>query len=99
MARYTIRERAQADLIDIWRFTSRRWDLNQADSYYREIISALEAVAQEPSLGRPCDEIRHGYRRHNVGSHVVFYRLESGIPDVIRILHGRRDFRRHLPKS
>jgi toxin ParE1/3/4 len=97
--RYTIRERAQADLIEIWRYTARRWSVDQADVYYRDVMSSVEKVADEPTLGRACDEIRAGYYRHSIGSHVIFYRVMDGVVDIVRILHGRRDFRRHLPKT
>ncbi|TNE83044.1 MAG: type II toxin-antitoxin system RelE/ParE family toxin, partial [Gammaproteobacteria bacterium] len=46
-------------------------------------------------LGMCCDEIIPGYRRHPVGSHIIFYRTApSGCVQVIRILHKRM-----LPKS
>ncbi|MCL4716695.1 MAG: type II toxin-antitoxin system RelE/ParE family toxin [Hyphomonadaceae bacterium] len=63
------------------------------------MVAALEAVGAAPELGRACDDIRPGYRRHNVGAHVLFYRVMGDVADVVRILHQRRDFRRHLPKA
>jgi plasmid stabilization system protein ParE len=33
---------------------------------------------------------------HPVGSHVLFYRLTDDGIDVVRILHNRMDFERHL---
>lgn len=98
MSRYLLRERAEADLAEIWRFTARRWSVAQADKYYRNLVQAFEALAAEPTLGRSCEDIRANYRRYNVASHVVFYRIEDGYADIVRILHARRDFRRHLPR-
>lgn len=48
-------------------------------------------------IGRACDEVRTGYRRHAVGSHTLYYRLAGadGI-DVVRILHERMDVDRQL---
>lgn len=99
MSIYLLRERAEADLADIWRYTAQRWSVAQADKYYHELVEALGALASQPALGRPCDETRAGYRRHNVGSHVVFYLNAGDDVDVVRILHARRDFRRHLPSA
>jgi toxin ParE1/3/4 len=84
-------------MAEIWRFTARRWSKDQADRYYRGFVTAFEALAETPTLGRPCDEIRPGYRRYNVGAHVVFYFIEDGEVEIVRVLHARRDFRRHLP--
>lgn len=43
-----------------------------------------------------CDEIREGYRRYSIGSHMLFYMESPGGVDVIRILHQRMDPSRHL---
>ena len=40
-------------------------------------------------LGRVCDEIRPGLRRHEHGKHVLFYREERGGILISRILHQR----------
>jgi toxin ParE1/3/4 len=53
-------------------------------------------LAADPRLGRTCDEVRPGYRKYPVGSHVVFYRIARGGIDVARILHQRMDFERHF---
>lgn len=99
MNRFLLRKQAENDLADIWRFTERRWNVEQADRYFRRIIDALTQLAGRPDLGRRCDEIRDGYRRYNVGSHVIFFRMDGENVDVVRILHARRDFIRHLPKA
>ena len=53
-------------------------------------------VAADPRKGSACDDIRAGYRKFPVGSHVLFFReVDSGI-DIVRILHSRMDFARHL---
>ena len=99
MSGYALRPRAEADLADIWRYTAQQWSVDQADRYYRGIIAALQMLGEQPSLGRACDDIRPGYRRYNVAAHVVFYVLTGGVVDVVRILHARRDFQRHLPNA
>ena len=53
-------------------------------------------VTEDPRRGRPSNELRKGYRKYPAGSHMLFYRsIKSGI-DIVRILHGRMDFERHL---
>lgn len=67
----------------------------------RVIQHAVERLAANPLLGRPCEEIRSGYRRHGAGSHTVYYRTFSDddggvLIDVIRVLHKSMDVDRHL---
>jgi toxin ParE1/3/4 len=53
-------------------------------------------VAKDPEVGRACDDVRPGYRRYSVGSHVLFYRVSAAATVVVRILHQRMDVERHL---
>jgi toxin ParE1/3/4 len=87
---------AVRDLSSIWDFTAERWDARQAESYVTEIRAAIERVAADPERGRACDEIREGYRRYGIGSHLIFYVESAHGVDVIRILHQRMDPTRHL---
>ncbi len=96
MKRYRLSRLAEADLESIWAYSEANWGVDQAEAYVRDLQRAIEATAANPRLGRACDEIRSGYCKRTVGSHVVFYRLGAGIIDVIRILHQRMDFDRHL---
>jgi toxin ParE1/3/4 len=93
---YVLTPRARADLADIWRYTVQRWDRDQADRYLRELRRAIETIARGPSKGHRCDDIRAGYLRYPAGSHVVFFRMAGDGIVVVRILHQRMDFGRHL---
>jgi toxin ParE1/3/4 len=52
-------------------------------------------LADNPALGRSCDDIRPGLRRMESGQHVVFYREEAGGILISRILHQRMLPERH----
>jgi toxin ParE1/3/4 len=76
------------DLEQIWDYTRERWSGDQAEQYVREIQRAIERVVETPLIGRPCDGVRVGYRRHAVGSHTLYYRnVRNRLVDVVRILH------------
>jgi toxin ParE1/3/4 len=95
--RYVVSPRARADLEEIWDYTAERWGIDQAEIYVRLLQDAIETVADDPRKGRPCDDIRAGYRKYAAGSHMLFYRSAgAGGIDVVRILHGGMDFERHL---
>jgi len=96
MRRYVLRPRAQRDLDEIWNYSAATWGIEQAELYVREIWRVIEILADDPRLGRPCDDIRAGYRKYPSRSHLVFYRVVEGGIDVVRILHQRMDFDRHL---
>jgi toxin ParE1/3/4 len=91
-----ISPKAQADLDDIWSYTELKWNTTQAESYVRQIAEAFEVIAAEPRRGRDCGDIRPGYRKYLVGSHVIFFRVTAAYVEVVRILHAHMDFDRHL---
>lgn len=93
---YVLSPAAQADLEAIWTFGEARWGAARAELYIRDIQHAVETVAADPRRGRPCDEIRAGYFKFAVSAHMLFYRRRPGVIDVVRILHQRMDFDRHL---
>ena len=89
--------RAQTDLDDIWDYTQDRWALDQAETYTRQLWKDIAIVANRPSLGKECTEVRPGYRIYPSGSHVLFYRKTSEGINVVRILHEQMDYQRHIP--
>lgn len=93
--RYNISPLAEADLEDIWLYTAKRWSLEQAESYHATIITAFEGLVAGTKRGRSVD-IREGYFKYSVGSHLVFYRQSDVSIDIIRVLHQRMDVERHL---
>jgi toxin ParE1/3/4 len=96
VTQYVLSPLAQTDLDDIWDYSATNWGDDQTEDYARRIQTAIELVAVDPSRGRARDYIRPGHSSFAVGSHLLFYRrTESGI-DVVRILHQRMDFDRHL---
>lgn len=93
---YVLSPRAQVDVESIWNYTVAKWGPAQAELYIRGIKEALEVIAIEPQRGQPGDDIRKGYRKYRVGSHIVFYKSTPTYIDVVRILHQRMDYNRHL---
>ena len=96
MKHYRLTPAAQQDLSSIWDFTREHWDENQAEIYVSELRVAIERIAADPQRGRACDDIREGYLRYSIGSHLVFSIVRTDSVDVIRILHQRMDPTRHI---
>lgn len=93
---YVLSPLARSDLEDIWTFSRTQWGADQAEAYLRDIQRAMETAAANPKRGRPCNDIRPGYLKLSVGSPMLFYRRTGGDIDVVRILHQRMDYDRHL---
>ncbi|MCB1094687.1 MAG: type II toxin-antitoxin system RelE/ParE family toxin [Verrucomicrobiae bacterium] len=72
------------------------WGEEQAERYVRMISDDFAELACDPERGRPCDNIREGYRRRRVEHHVIFYRVVDVGVDIVRVLHEQMDFPRHL---
>ena len=92
MTGYILSPAARADLDSIWEYTAETWGLDQAERYIFDIRTACEALASGRKKGRSAEDIRTGYRKLAVGSHLLFFRVTGeGVIDVIRILHQRMD--------
>jgi toxin ParE1/3/4 len=87
VARFHFSRRAEADLFNIGLYTFRTWGEIQTDRYIRQLEDCCQLLAENPALGRPCDEIRPGLRCMKQGKHVVFYREKRGGILICRILH------------
>jgi toxin ParE1/3/4 len=83
------RPRAEADLIDIWRYIAQDSPAN-ADRMLDRISETLNRLAAVPFMGQARFDLAPGLRMFPVGNYLIFFRpIEGGI-DVIRVLHGKR---------
>ncbi|MEP7453226.1 type II toxin-antitoxin system RelE/ParE family toxin [Phyllobacterium sp. SB3] len=94
-AGYKLSPLAENDLENIWLYTFENWSAKQADTYHITIIESFSALAKARRTGCPVD-IREGYFKHAVGSHVIYYKLLDAEIAIIRVLHQRMDVNRHL---
>lgn len=92
---YRLAPLAEIDLEEIWLYTLHRWSLEQADSYHRDLVAALDGLATGQKRGRTVD-LRQGYLKYPVGAHMVYFQDHGDWLAVIRILHQRQDVERHL---
>ncbi|PRA45273.1 plasmid stabilization protein ParE [Ochrobactrum sp. MYb68] len=92
---YQLTPLAEADLKDIWVYILHEWSLEQANSYINDVIDAFEGLRDGSKRGRLID-IRPGYLKYAVGSHVFYFREHENTLLVVRVLHGRMDVGRHM---
>jgi len=87
---------AEADLVDVWIYTHDRWGEAQAERYFDELETGINRLTRNPELGRPCDQLRDGYRALRINRHIVFYTVDAVAIRIVRVLHDRMDPARRL---
>ncbi len=74
----------------------KKWGFARSEIYIMGLHETFERLAEFPDMGRNVDHIRAGYMQMESGRHAIFYRkIESSIL-IVRVLHERMDFVRHL---
>jgi toxin ParE1/3/4 len=91
-----ISKSAVLDLEEIWLFTAEKWSIEQADRYYALLFDEIDYICNNVNSGKSMDEVRKGYRASKVKSHLIFYRVNKNVIEIIRILHERMDIESKL---
>jgi len=96
MPRLQFTDLAERDLLEIGTFIARDNPL-----YAARFVSRLEnqcrRLSLHPLMGRKREDVKAGLRSIPLGRYVIFYRPIEGGVEILRVLHGARDVRRHLP--
>ncbi|MCP3931600.1 MAG: type II toxin-antitoxin system RelE/ParE family toxin, partial [Bacteroidetes bacterium] len=87
MRSYLLTAAATKDVIEIGRFTTRKWGKRQRNKYLKQLDDAFKLLGHQPEIVTDANDIKPEYRKYNQGSHTIFYRAgtDSKIV-VIRIL-------------
>lgn len=92
MARPRFTTDASSDLEAIIRYL----DAHNPDAAIR-MVDHLESVcwqlARDPGIGQPRPDLATNLRFFPVSNYLIFYRESSEGIDVIRVIHGARDYR------
>jgi toxin ParE1/3/4 len=95
MSGYVLRPLAKKDLEEIADYTFEQWGPEQEEIYLRMLARTFRALAENPLIGRPFDEVASGLRKRLAGQHIVLYFITDDGIDVVRILHHSMDVERH----
>ncbi len=83
--------RAERELINLWNYIEEHSGESRANAVLRKINQKIAAIATQPGIGRPRDELAPGLRSLPAPPYVIFYfPIEGGI-EVIHVIHGRQD--------
>ncbi len=84
-------------MLSIGRYTRKQWGKIQQRHYLSQLDTAFHDLADNPEVGRVCDDIREGYYKLGIGKHLIFYRHKGKDQiEIVRILHSRMDIGQHL---
>jgi toxin ParE1/3/4 len=86
---------AELDLLDLDEYTLDNWGAIQAERYTGAIERCCARLAENPYLGRACDQISQGLRRIEQGRYVIFYRQHENGIRVVRVLHQDMQANQH----
>ena len=95
-AKYLISRTASSDLDSIWEYTFHKWSKEQADRYYTLIMSEIEFIASNITSGKPMYHVKKNYFASYVKSHMILFKRNKGIVEIIRILHQKMDVESNL---
>ena len=87
---------AKADLNDIWEYSAKQWNIDQAEAYMRALDATFHLLVLNPRLGRNIDDIRKGYFKFSTASHILIYRVHKAQVEIVRILHKSSDVETQL---
>ena len=83
--------RAAADLNRIAVYTLRRWGRRQTAAYLKALNDRFAWLAEYPDIGRARPEIFPELRSFREGSHIIFYRTQGSVIEIIGVPHMSMD--------
>lgn len=92
MPRVVFAPAAEIDLEAIYDYVAAR-NATAADQLLAGLEDLATRLAANPGMGRPRPELLSGLRSFSVGAYLMFYRSSDSGIEVLRVLHGARDFR------
>ena len=96
MSKYTLSQQAAKDLANIFRYTSKNFSVQQAESYLLALEQSFLNVAAEPNLAHKVADIRQGYYRYLCRKHAIYFNIRENDIFIVRVLHQQMKYELHL---
>ena len=87
---------ARQDLREIYQYSLRTWGQAQSAGYLAQIREQLWMLITQPQMGCERPDLAPSLRSMPVKRHILFYRVGNHRLEIVRVLHGRQDPRRHI---
>ena len=96
MKRLVLTEIAKSDLASIRRYSTRTWGPDQTSRYIDDLRDKMKGLVRDTAITRARDDLRPGVLMVTSGRHSIFFEADDSRILVVRVLHDRMDYRRHL---
>lgn len=93
---YRLTPDAQADLIEIRRFTLKQWGAHQSQKFLSELRQTIRLLAETPSVGKLRPDVGIDVLSFPCVSHVIYYLIHKRQIVVFGVLHKRMVPANHL---
>lgn len=90
---------AVADLQSIRAYTLKNWGDQQEQLYLNSLWEKFEEILADPRRCRSRDDLFPGCRIAAQEKHVILFRTDGNVLQIVRILHGAMDYPRHIPNG
>lgn len=88
-----VRPQARLDLLEIWHYIATE-SVAAANRVGEELDAAIRRLTEMPGIGHGRADVRNRrYRFWTVYSYVIAYRYDDTTLTIVRVVHGRRNFR------
>jgi toxin ParE1/3/4 len=84
--------KARQDLLGIWHYFARVATQDIADNILRDIDRVAAGLGETALQWQARDDVMPGLRSVRAHPYTVFYRLTDADVEIVRVLHGRRNF-------
>ncbi|WP_428374898.1 type II toxin-antitoxin system RelE/ParE family toxin [Lichenicoccus sp.] len=93
---YRTTVRADQDIIDLYIDGIRQFGRDHAERYHEGLAATFELIDGNPLIARDRVEFTPPARLHPYRSHMIVYVLDDAGVLIVRVLHGRQDWERHM---
>jgi toxin ParE1/3/4 len=94
--RLVLTEIARADLASIRRYSTRTWGRDRTTQYMDFLRDTMKGLVRGAVITRARDDLRPSVLMATSGRHSIFFEADDSRILVVRVLHDRMDYRRHL---
>jgi toxin ParE1/3/4 len=82
---------AEIDLENIFAYTVKQWDFEQAERYHSDLLKMLDALAADGRRGTMFSPKHGSLLKQRCGRHFIIYARTDRTIEIVRILHERMD--------
>jgi toxin ParE1/3/4 len=87
---------ADQDIIDIYVRGAADFGVDQAERYHKGLTAVFDRLAKNPDMACKRMEFTPPVRLHPYHAHMIVYVEHGSGILIVRILHSRQDWERHL---